>query len=91
MTKVHLANYSFGKRIIQRYTTEDDLILEKDITIDSDEIETEIKFNFKIPVTSDFESVIVPMLLYNNNILHTLDDRNSEILVRTGYIKDIRR
>ena len=30
------------------YTTEDDLILERDITIDGDEVETEIEFNFDV-------------------------------------------
>lgn len=30
------------------YTTADDLLLERDITIDSDEVETEIEFNFDV-------------------------------------------
>ena len=35
------------------YTTEDDFILEKDITIDSDEVETEIEFNFDVEKVVD--------------------------------------
>ena len=37
------------------YTTEDDFILEQDITIDSDEVETEFEFNFDIEKVLDEE------------------------------------
>ena len=37
------------------YTTEDDFILEQDITIDSDEVETEIEFNFDLDKVLDEE------------------------------------
>lgn len=40
--------------------TGDDFILEQDITIDKDEVESEIEFNFKIPVDSELETVIIP-------------------------------
>ena len=35
------------------YTTEDDFILEKDITIDKDEVEQEIEFNFDVEKLKD--------------------------------------
>lgn len=37
------------------YTTEDDFILEQDITIDSDEVETEIEFDFDVDKVLDEE------------------------------------
>ena len=37
------------------YTTEDDFVLEQDITFDSDEVETEIEFNFDIEKVLDEE------------------------------------
>ena len=37
------------------YTSEDDFILEQDITIDSDEVETEIEFNFDLDKVLDEE------------------------------------
>ena len=39
------------------YTTEDDLILERDITIDGDEVETEIEFNFDVERVVDEEEL----------------------------------
>ena len=53
------------------YTTEDDLILERDITIDGDEVETEIEFNFDVERVVDEEELeleIIPKLILNDTI-----------------------
>ena len=68
------------------FTTEDDFILEQDITINSDEVEQAIEFKFKLIVNSELETVIVPVLLYKDRIVETSQNENSEILVGTGFI-----
>lgn len=48
------------------YTTENDFILEQDITINKDEIETEIEFNFdieKVLDESETELRVIPKLI----------------------------
>ena len=56
------------------YTTEDDFVLEQDITIDSDEVETEIEFNFDVEKLKDEQETelkIYPALIFNNKLLST--------------------
>jgi phage baseplate assembly protein gpV len=54
------------------YTTEDDFILEQDITIDSDEVETEIELNFDVDKLLDekeLELEIVPRIVLNDQLI----------------------
>lgn len=54
------------------YTTEDDLLLERDITIDSDEVETEIESNFDVERVVDEEELeleIIGRLECGGNLL----------------------
>ena len=54
------------------YTTEDDFILEQDITIDSDEVETEIEFDFDVEKLKDekeLELEIGPKIILEEKIL----------------------
>jgi hypothetical protein len=54
------------------YTTENDFILEQDITINKDEIETEIEFKFDIETVKDekeLELEIVPKIILEEKIL----------------------
>ena len=53
------------------YTTADDMLLERDITIDGDEVETEIEFNFDVERVVDEEELeleIIPKLILNETI-----------------------
>ena len=53
------------------YTTADDLLLEKELTIDGDEVETEIEFNFDVERVVDedeLELEIIPKLILNDAI-----------------------
>ena len=67
------------------YTTEDDLILEKDITIDKDELEQEIEFNFDVEKIRDEEIdgklEIFCRIIYKDSDIATKID--SIIMVRT--------
>lgn len=66
------------------YTTEDDFILEQDITIDSDEVETEFEFNFdveKVLDEADENLEIFCRLIFEGRDLASKID--SSIFVRT--------
>ena len=66
------------------YTTADDLLLEKELTIDGDEVETEIEFNFDVERVVDedeLELEIIPKLILNDAIqLH----QNYSLIVGIG-------
>lgn len=54
------------------YTTADDMLLEKELTIDSDEVETEIEFNFDVERVVDEEELeleIIGRLQCGGNLL----------------------
>ena len=66
------------------YTTEDDFILEQDITIDSDEVEQEIEFNFdtsRLKDENELELEIYGKLLYNGK---SVDSKATYIIVKLG-------
>lgn len=67
------------------YTTEDDFILEQDITIDKDEVETEIEFNFDVDKVLeeeiDGELEIFCRFIYEEKDLAS--KINTELIVRT--------
>lgn len=67
------------------YTTEDDFILEQDITIDKDEVEQEIEFNFDVEKILDEEIdgklEIFCRIIYKGSDIATKTD--SMIVVRT--------
>ena len=66
------------------YTTEDDLILEKDITIDKDEVEQEIEFNFDIQRLRDeneLELEVIAKLIYEKK---SVSVKQIPLLVRLG-------
>ena len=71
---------------VKDFTTEDDFIFEQDITIDSDEVETEIEFNFpleKLNLTDKvFELLIYSRIVLNDEYI----DNNNVIYVGVGYI-----
>ena len=71
------------------YTTEDDFILEQDITFDSDEVETEIEFNFDIEKVLDEEFdgeiEIVCRIIYEEKDIAS--KRNTKLIVRTQGAK----
>ena len=54
------------------YTSEDDFILEKEITIDKDETEQEIEFNFDVEKLKDEKEIeleMYPIIILENQIL----------------------
>ena len=66
------------------YTTADDMLLERDITIDGDEVETEIEFNFDVERVVDEEELeleIIPKLILNDKIQ---PHENSILIVGIG-------
>ena len=66
------------------YTTEDDFILEQDITIDKDEVEQEIEFNFDVEKLKDereIELEVFGKLLYDECVLSV---KHIPLLVRLG-------
>ena len=67
------------------YTTEDDFILEQDITFDSDEVETEIEFNFDIEKVLDEEFdgeiEIFCRVIYEEKDIAS--KRNTKLIIRT--------
>ena len=66
------------------YTTEDDFILEKDITIDEDELEQEIEFNFDIERLRDeneLELEVITKLIYEKK---SVSVKQIPLLVRLG-------
>ena len=71
------------------YTTEDDFILEQDITIDSDEVETEIEFDFDVDKVLDEEIngelEIFCRLIYEEKDLASKSD--SKLIVRTEGVR----
>ncbi len=71
------------------YTTEDDSILEQDITFDSDEVETEIEFNFDIEKVLDEEFdgeiEIFCRIIYEEKDIAS--KRNTKLIVRTQGAK----
>lgn len=71
------------------YTTEDDFILEQDITIDSDEVETEIEFDFDVDKVLDEEIngelEIFCRLIYEEKDLASKSD--SKLIVRAEGVR----
>ena len=71
------------------YTTEDDFILEQDITINNDEVETEIEFNFDIEKVLDeeFDGEIENFcrIIYEEKDIAS--KRNTKLIVRTQGAK----
>ena len=71
------------------YTTEDDFILEQDITIDSDEVETEIEFDFDVDKVLDEEIngelEIFCRLIYEEKDLASKAD--SKLIVRAEGVR----
>ena len=66
------------------YTTEDDFILEKEITIDKDETEQEIEFNFDVEKLKDEKEIeleVFGKLLYDECVLSV---KHIPLLVRLG-------
>ena len=66
------------------YTTEDDFILEQDITIDKDEVEQEIEFNFDIQRLRDeneLELEVIAKLIYEKK---SVSVKQIPLLVRLG-------
>ena len=66
------------------YTTEDDFILEQDITIDKDEVEQEIEFNFDVENVLDgkeLELEIIPKIIYTDKVIF---DKKSVLIVGIG-------
>ena len=66
------------------YTTEDDFILEQDITIDKDEVEQEIEFNFDVEKLKDEKEIeleVFGKLLYDECVLSV---KHIPLLVRLG-------
>ncbi|MBP3607130.1 MAG: hypothetical protein J6J11_02260 [Treponema sp.] len=73
----------------KNYTTENDFILEQDITINKDEIETEIEFNFDIEKVLDEEfdgemEIFCRIIYEEKDIASKL---NSKLIVRTQGAK----
>ena len=61
------------------YTTEDDFIIEQDITIDSDEVEVEFNFDIeKLKDEQETELEVIAKLIQNNN---ELSQNNIQILL----------
>lgn len=71
------------------YTSEDDYILEQDITIDSDEVETEIEFDFDVDKVLDEEIngelEIFCRLIYEEKDLASKSD--SKLIVRAEGVR----
>ena len=71
------------------FTTEDDFILEQDITINSDEVETEIKFDFDVEQVLDEELdgelEVFCRLIYKGT--DKASKINSKLVVRTQGVK----
>lgn len=74
----------------KNYTEEDAFILEQNITIDKDVVETEIEFNFSLRQLnvkhSDYELIIAPILKING--YEPLILQKSNIRVGIGFINE---
>ena len=69
------------------YTTEDDFILEKEITIDKDEVEQEIEFNFDVEKLKDEREIelgVYPIFILENKILSV---EKNKLYVKCGGLE----